>query len=81
MAHSSEEVALNVWQYNDGKWKHKVGEPQLTPVETIDAVSSLLRQGIKDVVVDFDNHLDDVTLDWTNKALEKNVKEVLNLCV
>lgn len=81
MAHNNEEVALNVWQFNDGKWKHKPEEPQLTPVETIEAVSSLLRQGIKDVVVDFDNHLDDVKLDWTNKALEKNVKEILNLCV
>lgn len=31
-------------------------------------------------IIDFDNHLDDITLDWQNPKLNNDIQELIDLC-
>lgn len=42
-----------------------------------DALYSLLKAELYRNLVDFDNHLDDITLDWQNRKLNKIIDETV----
>lgn len=68
--------ALWLWQNNDGKWVK--GEYSIhDATQTIDAVSLLLQKGVMKQLVDFDNHLDNPEMDWTNAELNKALDSLL----
>lgn len=45
------------------------------------AVASLVREKTQKTLIDFDNHLDNIQLDWTNKKINSDVDEVVKLYV
>jgi len=47
------------------------------PDRTASALMVLLQQKAYDNLVDFDNHLDDISLDWMNVRLNKTIEEYL----
>lgn len=46
--------------------------------ETLEATSSLLEDKIYYDLVDFDNHLDNISLDWKNLSLNKQIEGILS---
>lgn len=62
------EVTLKVAQLIDGNFKHcdqiKISN------DAINSCMSILDSGNFSKVVDFDNHLDNINSDWTNKEFE-----------
>lgn len=73
---SEQGPALHVWQNSDNRWvasKFTVEQSD----ETLDAVNSLLQRGAMKELYDFDNHLDNISLDWTNEHLNRNLKQLL----
>lgn len=70
-------VALKVAQFNDGKYKPvDVNRIILDPSHTLDVCTSLLEQRSYKSLIDFDNHLDDISLDWTNCSLNNEIEEI-----
>lgn len=70
---SMETPGLSVTQANDGKWrtiKAKVHS------DVLDTAAALLEQRAFKALVDFDNHLDDVSQDWRNKELNELIEDV-----
>ncbi|XP_035721571.1 ER membrane protein complex subunit 8-like [Vespa mandarinia] len=70
---------LRISQYVDGKWKLKdksniFYEGGVAPT---DALYSLLEGEQYRNLVDFDNHLDNITLDWQNHKLNKVIDETV----
>lgn len=47
------------------------------PVHIIDACASLLQRQVYKGLVDFDNHLDDISGDWTNPQLNDDIEDIL----
>lgn len=45
----------------------------------LDCVSSLLKQGAYKNLIDYDNHLDDITLDWTNSIINDQVDQLMDM--
>lgn len=43
--------------------------------DTLKVVKRLVEQRFHEQLVDFDNHLDDVTLDWTNPDITKAISD------
>lgn len=64
--------AIKVHNYADGKWKLKDANKVLfqSPY-VLESVSQLLQGDVQRALVDFDNHLDDGALDWTNLGIDK----------
>lgn len=59
--------ALKVAQFSDGKFKPVDGQKiGLNPNNATDICSSLLKNKGHECLVDFDNHLDDISRDWMN---------------
>jgi len=75
---SSKEVgpALHVWQNADNRWNPTAFKLEQTD-ETLDAVEALLQRGAMKDLHDFDNHLDDISKDWTNEHLNKDLTQLL----
>lgn len=44
---------------------------------TLETVSALLKRGAMKDVVDFDNHLDNPQNDWTNKFMNRDLKQIM----
>lgn len=70
---SMETPGIAVSQYNDGKWR---GKDYKVDNEVLDTAAALLEQRAFKALVDFDNHLDDVSQDWKNKDLNKLIDDV-----
>ncbi|XP_029038125.1 ER membrane protein complex subunit 8/9 homolog [Osmia bicornis bicornis] len=70
---------LRVSQYIDGKWKLK----DITDVYYdkgvmyTDALYSLLKAEHYKNLIDFDNHLDDISLNWQNCKINKIIDEIV----
>ncbi|CAK9806557.1 ER membrane protein complex subunit 8/9 homolog [Anthophora quadrimaculata] len=65
---------LRVSQFVDGKWKLK----DLTDVvKHTDVLYSLLKAEQYRNLIDFDNHLDDISLDWQNRKLNKIIDKAM----
>uniref|UniRef100_A0A1B6KCN4 MPN domain-containing protein n=1 Tax=Graphocephala atropunctata TaxID=36148 RepID=A0A1B6KCN4_9HEMI len=62
-----EEPALIVSQFAEVKWKTLDKSSWSVPESCLDAAATLLERRWQENVIDFDNHLDDITLDWRNK--------------
>lgn len=78
---SSDEMAIKVAQYIDGKYrKIDINRVNIDPEDTIRACNVLLHNDICKSLVDFDNHLDDISLDWMNKHLNKEIELTLHNC-
>lgn len=73
-----ETVSLKVAQYSEGKYRPiDINKVQLTPNHTLEACTSLLQKQAYMCLVDFDNHLDDISQDWMNEELNKEIESVL----
>ncbi|KAJ8664491.1 hypothetical protein QAD02_006153 [Eretmocerus hayati] len=70
---------LRISQYSEGKWKTK--EKSSVSYEKEDtlfqAMYVLIKMEDYRNLVDFDNHLDDISLDWQNKEMNKLVERTL----
>lgn len=64
----SGEITLKVSQLIDGNFK--ICEQVKISNEAINSCMSILESGTYCEVVDFDNHLDNIKLDWRNKEFE-----------
>ncbi|XP_059058075.1 ER membrane protein complex subunit 8/9 homolog [Achroia grisella] len=69
--------AINLYKYNEGKWKLRDVNKVLfhTPYAFV-TVSHLLERGVQKDLVDFDNYLDDLSQDWTNLGIEKLIASI-----
>lgn len=62
------EVTLKVTQLIDGNFKNC--DQLRISNDGINSCMNILDNGSYNELVDFDNHLDNIKLDWTNKDLE-----------
>ncbi|XP_072947295.1 ER membrane protein complex subunit 8/9 homolog [Epargyreus clarus] len=69
--------AIKLHKYTDGKWRPKDANKVLfqSPY-VLETVSNLLQREVHEDLVDFDNYLDDITLDWTNLGIEKLIASI-----
>lgn len=83
-------LALNIGQftcasgnpYGSANLKCKPVDIQKVTVEpscVVDACSALLQRQAYKTLIDFDNHLDDISADWTNLQLNDDVIDILKL--
>ncbi|GLG99542.1 hypothetical protein R5R35_008365 [Gryllus longicercus] len=68
--------AIVVSQYVDGKWKTKERSSYTVEKNALDVVAGLLQQRAYDELVDFDNHLDNISLSWKNPHFNKLVEDL-----
>ncbi|XP_053991749.1 ER membrane protein complex subunit 8/9 homolog [Hylaeus volcanicus] len=68
---------LRVSQYIDGKWKLKDTDVYEIGPANLVALYSLIKEDLCKNLVDFDNHLDDISLDWQNRKFNKIIDEAL----
>lgn len=71
-------MALKIAQFTDGSYK-PCENPNVSfgTSDTINACITLLENSTFKKLVDFDNHLDNVSLDWTNSSLNKEIEDLL----
>jgi len=70
-------LALKIAQFSDGKYRAvDINRILLDPIHTLDVCTSLLEQQSYKSLVDFDNHLDDISQDWTNCHINKEIAEI-----
>lgn len=70
--------ALNVAQFSDGKFRPiDAQKVYLSPDHTLDICYSLLEKEMYKSLVDFDNHLDNISLDWMNHEINSKVVEFI----
>lgn len=68
-------LAIKVAQHNDGKYKPvDIQRISLNPANTLDICSSLLAKHSYKTLIDFDNHLDNINLDWMNEELNIEIE-------
>ncbi|KAG5863619.1 hypothetical protein JTB14_026801 [Gonioctena quinquepunctata] len=67
--------ALKVAHYTDGSYKQC--EDLSISDDAINICISGLNECLYNKLVDFDNHLDDITQDWTNCTLNKEIQALL----
>jgi hypothetical protein len=71
-------VALKVAQFVDGSYKlSDTNRICLKPDTTLDICSQLLEKNGHNLIVDFDNHLDNISLDWMNPELNEEVDNLV----
>ncbi|XP_011299909.1 ER membrane protein complex subunit 8 [Fopius arisanus] len=71
---------LRISQYQDGVWKiQDKADIAYDDGEAIaGAIESLLREERYRQLIDFDNHLDNISLDWHNLELNKIIKKTIS---
>lgn len=68
--------ALKVAQFSDGKYRPLDGQKiVLNPNDSNEICSDLLRGKAYEELIDFDNHLDDISLDWMNHGVNRLIQE------
>lgn len=73
-------IALRVAQYSDGKYRPLDSQKvSVEPACSLDACASLLERQVYKQLVDFDNHLDDISLDWSNQQINEDIVDILKL--
>ncbi|XP_022917929.1 ER membrane protein complex subunit 8/9 homolog [Onthophagus taurus] len=71
-------AAIKVAQYSDGKYRQvDVNKVSLAPKDTLGCCSQLLKERAYSHLIDFDNHLDDITEDWKNEYLNDNIDRLI----
>jgi hypothetical protein len=68
---SDAETALHLYTCNDSKWRQKTGSLRLDdPKKAFDCLNELIYAQQRHFdLIDFDNHLDDISGDWANKHI------------
>ncbi|KAL0271022.1 UNVERIFIED_CONTAM: hypothetical protein PYX00_008268 [Menopon gallinae] len=69
---SIKEAPLIISQYSNGAWKSKDKSSVFVSEDTLYRTSELLGTRSQDLI-DFDNHLDDISLDWRNISLNEEI--------
>lgn len=69
LTQTMQESALLIVQNSDGKWKSVNKNSILVDQQTLSSISTLIQRHVYRQLVDFDNHLDCLTSDWTNSQL------------
>jgi len=69
-----DEHILRMWKHIEGKWKHIDAKGCVDSSALADA-SALLQSQAYRTLVDFDNHLDNITLDWKNTEISDILKQ------
>ncbi|XP_070574658.1 ER membrane protein complex subunit 8-like [Ptychodera flava] len=81
MSADCKDIALKLFSYQENKneWKSKdIASITLEDDEKCLAITSdLLRSKLQKDLVDFDNHLDDISLDWLNQ----DINSIINQCL
>ncbi|KAB0796842.1 hypothetical protein PPYR_10903 [Photinus pyralis] len=78
LSNQLDSLALKVAQFSDGKYRTvDVNNILLEPSHTLNVCTSLLEQKSYKSLVDFDNHLDNVSLDWINNAINEEIEEIM----
>ncbi|XP_023726329.1 ER membrane protein complex subunit 8/9 homolog [Cryptotermes secundus] len=72
---SMENMALCVSQFVDGKWKSKEKSSVSLESNSKSVAAALLQRRVHEQLIDFDNHLDDLSQDWRNLNLNQEVEE------
>lgn len=68
--------ALKVSQFSDGKFRPLDSQKLvLSPSDTTNICSELLKQKAYSELVDFDNHLDDISRDWMNHDVNRLIEQ------
>ena len=75
MEGKSNGAALTIYQYKEGWAPTSYTLNQID--ETLDAVELLIERGAMKDLYDFDNHLDNVKLDWANVHLNRDLQQLL----
>jgi len=77
---SDAETALQLYTCNDAKWRHKGGCLSLeNPKQAFDILNELIYgKQLHYELYDFDNHLDDITADWSNKYINTLIDNTIN---
>lgn len=71
-------VALKIAQFIDGSYKPCENlNISFGTSDTINACITLLENAAFKKLVDFDNHLDNISLDWTNNIVNKEIECLL----
>lgn len=74
-------LALRVAQYSEGKYRLVDSQRvNVEPACVLEACASLLQRQAYKQLIDFDNHLDDISLDWSNQQINDDVTDMLKLC-
>jgi len=80
MLNSNLECApFNLYQWSDGKLKSKDTKVALLPDEdgALSTVSALIQAKVYRSLVDFDNHMEDISLNyWTNPIVNQKIVEL-----
>ena len=73
-------VALKVAQFVDGSYKPSdTNRICLNPDTALDVCSGLLERSGYNLIVDFDNHLDNISLDWMNPQLNEEIDNLVSV--
>ncbi|KAI5719914.1 hypothetical protein M8J76_016579 [Diaphorina citri] len=75
LTQTMQESALIVAQNSDGKWKPVSKNSVIVDQTTLSSVSTLIQRNISRHLVDFDNHLDNLSADWTNSELNEIIEK------
>ncbi|XP_014277160.1 ER membrane protein complex subunit 8 [Halyomorpha halys] len=70
-----DEPAIKVMQMVEGKWKPVDTSNVILEENCLDAVSTLLQKRAFNDLIDFDNHLDDLSKDWRNPELNERIEK------
>uniref|UniRef100_A0A1B6C1U2 MPN domain-containing protein n=1 Tax=Clastoptera arizonana TaxID=38151 RepID=A0A1B6C1U2_9HEMI len=70
------EPALQVSQFVDVKWKVIDKSSWAIDDETLDTTSALIERHTYESLVDFDNHLDNISLDWRNTSINWLLEQI-----
>lgn len=76
LAHTT--PAIRTLQNVENKWKLLDKSKVTVEEETLEATSSLLQDKVYYDLVDFDNHLDNIKLDWKNSSLNEQIEGIMS---
>src|SRR6202000_3500132 len=75
--------ALTVYHLSDQKWKAKSGGHRFeNPSQAFNAVQEFIfKSQLHFQLIDFDNHLDDIRMDWNNKHINDVIDNWIKVSV
>ncbi|KAI8504636.1 ER membrane protein complex subunit 8 [Branchiostoma belcheri] len=74
MTPDMEDAVFRVYALQEGKFKERNPDSITLDEQCLSAASGLLNQKVFRNLVDFDNHLDDITQDWLNNHLNEVIE-------
>ncbi|XP_075224588.1 ER membrane protein complex subunit 8/9 [Lycorma delicatula] len=71
-----DESPLIISQSVEGKWKRLDKSSLMIEERCLDTAATLLQRQHYEQLIDFDNHLDDISLDWRNKGTNRTIDDL-----